>query len=173
MESDLARTAIYGVKSVLSNMDDKVTSDILTGLIHGKPPKVSVFKEVVRLLAEYLHLPKVLDAYTKLWYRKHLNKDVRIILLSCTVGKLLAEKSTAEIKSAAWSIIGNCIESDNIAIAGTVFSMISVKCQETWCKYHCMTSFSVQYTGYKYGEMPTWVSNLHCNLLISIRRWQN
>ncbi|KAJ3017396.1 UNVERIFIED_CONTAM: hypothetical protein HDU68_011703 [Siphonaria sp. JEL0065] len=124
LQSDLARTAIFGVKNVLSYMPQERLVQVLQNLIpaeNGKGVKVGVFKEITRLVGEYCYLPEVLRILGALWERKNLHKDVRIALLQKVV-TLLGDRNK-EISELAWKIVVDCVNGDFFEESGMVLVM--------------------------------------------------
>ncbi|KAJ3414124.1 hypothetical protein HDV05_007068 [Chytridiales sp. JEL 0842] len=156
MESDLARTAIFSVKNVLAHMPETLKSQVLLSMIpskSGKGIKITVFKELVRLLAEHNEIPQVLQAYEQLWYREKLHKDVRIVLLQTAVGLLTA--AHVEARNVAWRLIEDCVNGEHIATAGIVLCTVTREYdpERVAAPYTYLTMPSGKYFSYRYGEL--------------------
>lgn len=157
MESDLARTAIFAVKNVLSYMTTDQTVFVLKSLVPSeteRAPKVTVYKELIRLFAEFVGLPGMLSVLPSIWHREKIHKDVRIVLLQNAV--YLLSESRKEISEMAWGIVKDCVSTEKVARAGMVLAMVTRASDEnTLCATNFMSIPSPPYSAYQYGELVT------------------
>ncbi len=158
MDSDLARTAIFAVKNGLSYLGKDKTVRVLKSLVppeSGPTPKVTVFKELVRLFAEYTHLPGMSEILPALWSRERLHKDVRLVLMQSVVA-LLSDKNS-EVSEMAWKIATDCATSELRAPkAGMVLAMVVREAHKDALTASSFLSLvSPPYTYYQYGELVT------------------
>ncbi|KAI9350113.1 hypothetical protein BDR26DRAFT_1003769 [Obelidium mucronatum] len=152
LQSDLARTAIFGVKNVLSYMSQDRLISVLEGLIPppgGKGVKVGVFKEITRLVGEFCHIPRVLDILQNLWERENLHKDVRISLLQKVVS-LLADRNE-DISNTAWKIVLDCVHGPWYEQAGQVLVMGKKETARFYPQQ--VIVYGRIYSSYTYGDL--------------------
>jgi len=168
MESDLARTAIFSVKSVLPYLTEEKVTEVLLTMVppdpsvttEAKAPRVTVFKELVRLFGEFLHFPRLATVFTSLWTRSVLHKDVRITLLQTALALLSNPKK--EVAEIGWEIAISCAKSEVHSVgAGMVLAMVVRGAPRTGAEEKALvpegyfTYPQPPYFSYSYGELVT------------------
>ncbi|KAJ3084770.1 hypothetical protein HDU99_003468 [Rhizoclosmatium hyalinum] len=108
LESNLSRTAIFSLKNTIQFLPDDKLVNVLTGLVpppEGNRPtsKFNTFKEIIRVIAEYVHIPRVFDLLLELWGRDNLHVEVRIVLLQQIISLLSHDDET--VNASAWKIV--------------------------------------------------------------------
>ncbi|KAJ3024685.1 UNVERIFIED_CONTAM: hypothetical protein HDU68_007888 [Siphonaria sp. JEL0065] len=132
LESNLARTAVFSLRNTFKFMPHDKLVPILQGLIpppagNNTTAKPTVFKEIVRLLSQYVTIPKIFCIVEDLWNREGLNKDVRITLLQRIIALLSHEDET--LAKVAWKIAESVVEEKEDMIifveVGLVLTMVT------------------------------------------------
>ncbi|KAI8929593.1 hypothetical protein BC831DRAFT_443323 [Entophlyctis helioformis] len=109
LKSDLARTAVHAIKRALSHAP---VADVCRLLSSAFPPedapksamlKITVFKELVRILTDYVDLPGLADVMRGLWDRKKLHRDVRVALIQSLIQVLDSKKPA--VANLAWELL--------------------------------------------------------------------
>ncbi|KAJ3251622.1 hypothetical protein HDU77_005771 [Chytriomyces hyalinus] len=152
LQSDLARTAIYAVQNVLRYFKDDEVTRIFENLVPQEGQvggvKVGVFKEIVRLLGQYCHIPRILALFESLWQRKKLNQDVRIAHLQQTL--TLLKSNEPVVADAAWKLVLDAVHGKWFLDVSAVLVMVMVE-----GVYQQMTEMTMNGVGYTYYSFGT------------------
>ena len=172
LQSDLARTAIYSVKNCLKNLSQDKVVEVLLQLTPSSTTKTfikaAVFKELVRLLGEYSHVPVILGTLESIWNREKLNPSVRNVVLQTAIS--LLEHKNENVCTAAWKIINNCIESDKFLENIPVLAMVTKATKEGEIVVNANSLMSTRcycLSDYQYGDLSTSVKLFYCYLFIA------
>lgn len=105
LDSDLARTAINVTKSALDSIPLQDISRLLVQCYEqdGRPPKITVQKELLRLAKDYVQLPEIDAWLEKLWEMEKLHRDVRLVLIQTAIS--LISHASSEVRESAWKIV--------------------------------------------------------------------
>lgn len=82
LDGDLARTAVHSVKRTLEHVPVRAVPAILESVIPtdgtSKSLKITVFKELVRVISAYVTLPEMQELVKRLWAQK-LHQDGKLL----------------------------------------------------------------------------------------------
>ncbi|KAJ3401333.1 hypothetical protein HDU80_006101 [Chytriomyces hyalinus] len=154
LQSDLARTAIYAVQNVLRYFKDDEVTRIFENLVPQEGQvggvKVGVFKEILRLLGQYCHIPRILALFESLWERKKLNQDVRIAHLQQTL--TLLKSNEPVVADAAWKLVLDAVHGKWFLDVSAVLVMVRVE-GSVHQQMTEMTTSAMSYAFYRFGTI--------------------
>ncbi|KAI8909269.1 hypothetical protein DFJ77DRAFT_512978 [Powellomyces hirtus] len=104
LESDLARTAIHVAKNSRKHVPEAEASTVLVPMLFGKKHKVTVMKELLRLVCTHISDKKHQDLILALWNGKGLHNDVRVAMLQSVVDFLPRQ----DTQSLVWESLREC-----------------------------------------------------------------
>ncbi|KAJ7757952.1 hypothetical protein B0H16DRAFT_657243 [Mycena metata] len=120
LAGELARTAVHSVKRSLEHVP-LASVPLFLEPPTARPLKNGVFKELVRIITNYIELPEMQDLVKRLWNRR-LPQDVRIALLQSILPVLNSPQ-----QDFAWYIIDKSVASvDTLQADNTLFVLLAV-----------------------------------------------
>jgi hypothetical protein len=114
LSSDRARVAAYALPRATSLMKPDACTRLLTLVLHRKALKVTVHKQIIRMLA-WQPTEAHIALIEREWGREKLHRDVRVVILQHMIKFLAQGHVNQHISDSAWRILESCVTSPSIA----------------------------------------------------------
>jgi hypothetical protein len=122
LDGDRARVAMYAVPRVAAQVSGETLSATLASLLEREKLKVTVHKEVVRLLGTF-RSARSLELLRQQWDRPQLHRDVRIAVGHAARRLLDSEK--------AWELLGAMAQSPDTYVAASLLDQSPTELRPT------------------------------------------